>query len=479
MKFIGNVRQVAGKIGGKISGIFEKTKLNDLAGKIGFVQRSTSKIKGEDFVSLMTTEILGEEPVTTESLCDILRQINPEADMTPQALNERINRREAAEYMKEVFKAAFLANLAPVRSGISPMLLSPFDRVFLEDSTQITLHEKLAGEFRGSGGSASKSAIKIDLTYDAKQEIFHKILIDSGNIPDQSRADEILTELRKNDLILRDLGYFTLNSLSEIGEKNAFFLSRLLKGVNVYLSSDDDAIPVSLPKYLNKKSGSLTVTETNVYLGEEKLPCRLVAYRLPDKVVTERCGKARNNALKKGRQPPKDYLNWLRFGLFVTNVPSEIWEPEVIGTVYRLRWQIELTFKYWKSLLKIHIIRGIRRERVECFLYGRLTAVVIVAMFCGYASWYAYNYLEKEASFHKLINWLRRKDRLAKAVRSGSLNELFGELLKNISKSLCKQKRKRRTTHQLLEERIPYMDSFSPETPKIIINIEFYLKRLT
>jgi len=123
--------------------------------------------------------------------------------------------------------------------------------------------------------------------------------------------------------------------------------------------------------------------------------------------------------------------------------------------VYRLRWHIELTFKYWKSLLKINILKGTRRERAECFLYGRLTAVVILTMICGYASWYAYNYLKKEASFHKLINWLKRKDRLSDAVRSGCVEALFEEF--------CKQKRKRKTTRQLLEGRIPYMESFLPD----------------
>ena len=82
MHIIENVRHVAGKVGEKISGIFEKTGLANLARKTGFIQRSTSKIQGEDFVRLMTTEILGDETVTTEGLCDILRQINPEADIS-------------------------------------------------------------------------------------------------------------------------------------------------------------------------------------------------------------------------------------------------------------------------------------------------------------------------------------------------------------------------------------------------------------
>jgi len=51
--------------------------LRDLARKTSFVQRSTSRAEGEDFVRLMTTEIIGEDTVTTECLCDILRQINP------------------------------------------------------------------------------------------------------------------------------------------------------------------------------------------------------------------------------------------------------------------------------------------------------------------------------------------------------------------------------------------------------------------
>jgi len=461
VKFIENIRDIANKIGDKILGIFDKGKLKDLARETGFIQRSTSKVEGEDFVRLMTTEIIGEEAVTTEGLCDILRQINPDADMTPQAMSERLNNKKTGEYLKEVFESALRENLGAVRSDVSPDLLSSFGQVFLEDSTQIILHEKLAEKFRGSGGNASKSALKIDLTYEIKQDILRKILISRGSLPDQSRTGEILSEIRKNDLVLRDMGYFSIPSLLGIDWKEAFFLSRLPKGVNVYLSDDDNALPVSLPKHIDKKFSSLSVIDMNVYLGEkERMPCRLVAYRMPDEVVAERRGKAERNARKKGRQPTKEYPDWQRFGFHVTNVPPEIWDAEVVGTVYRFRWQIELTFKHWKSLMNIHVVRGTHSERILCLLYGRLTAVVVVTMISGYASWYAHKHLKKEASFHKIISWLRRKGRLAKAVGTGSLDELFDELREIMSKSLCKQKRNRKTTRQLLEERVPYMDGF-------------------
>lgn len=304
------------------------------------------------------------------------------------------------------------------------------------------------------------------MIYELKQDIIQNIEVSGGNVPDQRRAETVAGILRKNDLIIRDMGYFTLNSLKKIGEENAFFLSRLLKGANVYLSSDKDAEPVSLSKYFNKKFESLSVCDINICLGEkEKLPCRLIACRLSDETAAERCRNARKNARKKGRMPSKEYLARLKFGFFVTDAPPEIPKAEAVPTLYRARWQIELTFRHWKSLLSINILRGTRRERIECFLYGRLTAIVILTAICGFASWYAYNCLKKEISFHKVINWLKRKGRLSEAFRSGSLKELIEELLKNISKSLCKQKRKRKTTRQLLEEAVPFTESFpSDET---------------
>ena len=74
-------------------------------------------------------------------------------------------------------------------------------------------------------------------------------------------------------------------------------------------------------------------------------------------------------------------------------------------------------FKNWKSLLNIHILKGTHKERIKCFLYGRLTAVMMLTIFEGYASWYAFKYLKKEISFYKLTDWLKRKDRFAKVIR--------------------------------------------------------------
>jgi len=78
--------------------------------------------------------------------------------------------------------------------------------VLLEDSTPCRLHAKLAEALQGSGGSASRSAVKIDLIYD----VLHHALLErhrsDGTAADQGRARAIVAHLRAGDLVRRDLG---------------------------------------------------------------------------------------------------------------------------------------------------------------------------------------------------------------------------------------------------------------------------------
>jgi hypothetical protein len=153
----------------------------------------------------------------------------------------------------------------------------------------------------------------------------------------------------------------------------------------------------------------------------------------------------------------------------------------VAGTVYRLRWQVELIFKSWKSLLNIHILKGTRPERIRCLIYGRLIAITVMTMIYGYAFRYAKNQLQREVSTYKLFGWLKRNGRLMQAVHTESLDVLLNDLMQNLPR-LCKQKRKRKTSLQLVEDQIEYMDSFSPneirniQQNKIVVKITISIK---
>ncbi len=132
---------------------------------------------------------------------------------------------------------------------------------------------------------------------------------------------------------------------------------------------------------------------------------------------------------------------------------------ETVGTVYRIRWQIELIFKSWKSLLNIHVLKGTVPERIKCYLYGRLILIAVMTVLYSYASWYALRQFQREVSEYKLICWLKRLNRLEKAVFLGRMGEVLIELKRDILRN-CKQKRKRKTVRELVLRQIPYMESF-------------------
>lgn len=453
------LKELGVQVGERLRGLFHKPALEALARESGFVKRSTSQLKGAEFVQLLTTEMLEEPTVSYEGLCDRLHQLNPEVNLTPQALAQRLTSEGAESYLHAVLQRALAENLKPTEAALDSGLLAPFGRVLLQDSTQGQLHEKLADEFKGSGGSASAASVKIDLTYDVKRQVIHQLLISAGATSDQSRAPSLVEALQANDLVIRDLGYFKLTALTEIAKMYAYFLSRLLSSADVYLTPEAEE-PLDLASYLNRHYSQCPVIELAVYVGkDERLPCRLIAYRLPQEVVSERRRKAREKAAKQGRMPSKAYLAWLAFGFYITNVPQELWTADVIGTIYRLRWQIELTFKHWKSLLALHVLRGTRPERIRCLIYGRLIAIVMLSRLCGIAAWYAEVQHQREISFHKVINWFKRHQRLSHAIGKGCLNTLFDQLADSILR-LCKQNRKRLTTKQLIDREINYMDSF-------------------
>ena len=277
-----------------------------------------------------------------------------------------------------------------------------------------------------------------------------EVHLSDGKAADQGRALAIVPHLHPDDLVLRDLGYLSLESLRQIEAHGAWYLSRLSKGVDVYLEAHAPAEALDLVAYLQKHYPNDDMIDLPVSLGQERVSCRLLAYHLPEKVVEERRRQALEEARKKGRTLTQAYLTWLTFGLYMTNVTQEIWSAKVGRIVYRLRWQVEFMLKNWKSLLNIHILKGTRPERIKCILYGRLITITMMTLIASYASWYAEDHLQRELSIPKLINWLKRQGRFAQAMHVGTLETLCNDLRRALPKVLCKQKRKRRTSRQLL-----------------------------
>jgi hypothetical protein len=63
--------------------------------------------------------------------------------------------------------------------------------------------------------------------------------------------------------------------------------------------------------------------------------------------------------------------------VYITNTSPEEVSADYVHPLYSLRWQIEILFKTWKSFFEMDECKNIKRERLECHLYGQLIGILL------------------------------------------------------------------------------------------------------
>lgn len=388
--------------------------------------------------------------IALERMCALLRKwFN--VFLTPQSLQEIINRKEASEFIKKIMTCIMKNEAEKVIKKLlknRQMRLKLISRILIQDSTVISLPDTLKKLFKGFGGSASKAAIKFDFIIDQNNKCILKIKYFAGRIPDLKLCNDIMEVVQEEDLIIRDLGYFNLSQFSKITMKKAYFISRLSNSVNVYLNKNDQ-IPVDIIEHLKKLDVKNKDADIQVYLGQkERIPVRLIGITVPPEVVEARRQQyKRSNGRSK---EPSEFLNtWNGYTIMITNVPKEQLSLKMILKLYKVRWQIELFFKNMKSNMGFDNLTGRNKYRILCLIYIKLAVTWMISILYAYAQ--AIVEEKKEVSLCKLTRWLIDIGEFRTACLSWNFLNLLEELERDID-LLCMQKRKRRTSWRDIEE---------------------------
>lgn len=389
--------------------------IEGIAQEKGFVQR-LSKLTGVKFVEIWVMGFLEKPTASLNYLVQVAADI--EVSITKQGLQDRLAR-GAVDFLTAVLKrcATQLRNKVPMDLS----LLKQFGGIQIVDSSGFGLPDSLQSEFPGSGGDGPKSALKLQVIWDFLHGNLLDIVTQDGTQPDQlfhQHAHQVLPGW----LCLSDLGYFALETMEIIAEAQAYFISRWLTGCG--LVDPVTETKFDLLAYLQDTTQSQL--ELNLWAGlQKRIACRLLAIRLSPEIVEEKRRQLREKARRKGRAVSATSLAWLEWSIFITNVPLDWLTLEQISLVYRLRWQIELLFKLWKSECQIDRITGRLRTRVLCEIYAKLIGSVLFQ----YVS-FPLRWTDRELSPVKAIQTFRRYAlRLAKVLQdSDQLDALLSNL---------------------------------------------------
>lgn len=89
---------------------------------------------------------------------------------------------------------------------------------------------------------------------------------------------------------------FNIECFRRIAEQGAYFLSRYRMGTSVFYQGQRHS-----RYHLLKQQGKDKEVELNIELGQDRLPCRLVAQPAPKSVAEQRRERIHKDAKKKGQ----------------------------------------------------------------------------------------------------------------------------------------------------------------------------------
>ncbi len=299
-------------------------------------------------------------------------------EIKKQSLHDRFNE-NAVSFLKMALEKMLQKQIS---TDSYTSLVKGVNAILIKDSVCFQIDESLAADYPGSGGAGSKASVRIQFEYNILNGKINDLSLNAFNDQDAKDSINTIGLVRKGNLIIRDLAYTSLKVLNAIQLKIAFFLCRLNLSVKVYTYDAKEKIykEINFNKvHRYMKRHGLNVLEKEVYLGcKEKMRTRLIINYLPQEVVEKRLRKARKNNKKKNRKGlSKEYIARSHLNLFITNSDIEQIPSKNAWPLYRIRWQIELVFKIWKSICDIEKVKNVNKNRLECYIYSKLIFIVM------------------------------------------------------------------------------------------------------
>ena len=371
------------------------------------------------FLDIMLSDATSDVPMSYNQMSILVENIFG-ITISKQAISERFNT-GALSYTKNLLGEYLYEQ---TNSTINSAWFDMFNRVIIKDSTKFDVPEKMQKELPGFGGSASKAGCCIQYEFDIKSGQVNDLSITPAKRPDSKDAAETIDLIKTGDLTIRDLGYFKVGYFKTVQQKEAFFLSRLNTTINAYQLKDFEYIEIDFGKlYKTMKRNGRSLVDIKAYVGSDDIfPVRLIIELCPEEVFNQRMKSKNAYNKKKGHKTSDKYKDRARFSIYVTNIPSDKIEGVAVSKIYRMRWQIELVFKAWKSTFNLAKIKEMKYERLMCLLNIRLLLIMI--------NWEVYS-ISREIRFKKTGKLLS----LSKCLKT--LKENIGKL-RNILTRNCR-----------------------------------------
>lgn len=313
-----------------------------------------------------------------------------ELGLSESGLQQRFDQPETLAFLQAILKAALETVLVTRPKRLQA--LRSFSGVYITDSTTVPLPPSLTPSFPSCGGGAKgqtlPAVLKILVTYEVQTGTIHQLTLHAGK--DNDNGLPWLEDLPAGSLHLTDLGFYHQERFQRDQAAGNYWISRVPCS-NTLRPADAPATEIVRLRSFLETHATCGRVDQAVIVGaathDHPLPARLVAWQCSVAETQRRQQQLQQRAKTEKKKVSSEMLAMCVWMVYITNVPAPQLRPKQIGELYRVRWQIELLFKRWKSCLGL--AQPIRKKKATTALvefYARLLGVVVTEWFgvaCG------------------------------------------------------------------------------------------------
>lgn len=202
--------------------------------------------------------------------------------------------------------------------------------------------------------------------------------LDEWEVTDAHGGESLLRHaVAAGEIVVADRGYAHRAGLGHLLGSGAQMVVRT-NGHNLPLEMAQGE-RLELRAWLQGLSAGVKRRERAVWLttAHGRFRLRLIAQRLPPAAAQAAAHRSAKASRKKGHTPSALSRVMAGWVVVVSNLPADTWPAEDVLVLYRVRWQVELLIKRFKSLLDLDQLRSKHPELAQVYLLGKALGVLM------------------------------------------------------------------------------------------------------
>jgi hypothetical protein len=234
---------------------------------------------------------------------------------------------------------------------------SEFTRIIIQDGSSFAVHDALCHVFPGRFTTVKPAAVELHCTLEVLRDVPLTVVLS----PDTDSEHDYRPEPAslKGALFLADRGYLDLTYLRDIDRHGGSFIVRAKDGLN----------PRVLDAFREDGKRVQSCQDRDLQAIIAKLPKKQRVELAVEWLIDHQ--PFRLQLIVSWNKAKKIFVYLL------TNLPQSRYPIEKICLGYKLRWQVELLFKEWKSHANLHAFDTENEYITESLIWASLTAATL------------------------------------------------------------------------------------------------------